>query len=380
MGILLISLLASKEGSSILITIMPEPIQDVLDVRGALRCVRFASGEVGVVGPQGTVLLVVGAFQQLAFAEHGFLKARNRMGGEGGADSVHGRHCVGDERGDERAEDVGDADERVLFIDMKNGALYARMPELVRFGDFEVASIGGYLCTRTKTLYEVQAIPAEAWHGKGGAYLSLPYRGEPDEGIRRRMIWTPGRYQVCLLCGDESGVYWKMQVFEDHSLLVMDDAGNYFHVKKNTRARRVVKAHLGQVNNDADRAMMAHAVREIEERVADRQRREATKAQREATKERERQMAMLVTAEPFSIGNKWGLRSKGRIVVPPIYRRVRRPVGRYCAIETCPGIWGVMAVDGRVEVEARYEDVVVHTDGTVDLTVRPGKVITKKLP
>ena len=185
---------------------------------------------------------------------------------------------------------------------------------------------------------------------------------------------------MCLLCGDESGVYWKMQVFDDHSLLVMDDAGNYFHVKKNTRARRVVKAHLGQVNNDADRAMMAHAVREIEERVADRQRREATKAQREATKERERQMAMLVTAEPFSIGNKWGLRSKGRIVVPPIYRRVRRPVGRYCAIETCPGIWGVMAVDGRVEVEARYEDVVVHTDGTVDLTVRPGKVITKKLP
>ena len=49
-------------------------------------------------------------------------------------------------------------------------------------------------------------------------------------------------------------------------------------------------------------------------------------------------------------------------------------------MESYPGIWGVIAVDGKVEVEPRYEDVVIHTDGTVDLTVRPGKVLTKKLP
>ena len=49
-------------------------------------------------------------------------------------------------------------------------------------------------------------------------------------------------------------------------------------------------------------------------------------------------------------------------------------------MESYPGIWGVIAVDGKVEVEARYEDVVIHSDGRVDLTVRPGKVISKKLP
>lgn len=90
-------------------------------------------------------------------------------------------------------------------------------------------------------------------------------------------------------------------------------------------------------------------------------------------------MAIFVSVEPFQIGNKWGLRSKGRIMVPPIYRNVQSPVGRYCAVETYPGIWGVIAVDGKVEVEARYEDVVIHTDGTVDLTVRPGKVISMRL-
>ena len=67
-------------------------------------------------------------------------------------------------------------------------------------------------------------------------------------------------------------------------------------------------------------------------------------------------------------------------MVPPIYRSLKSPVGHYCAVETCPHVWGVIAVDGKVEVEARYEAVVIHTDGTVDLTVRPGKVITKKLP
>lgn len=90
-------------------------------------------------------------------------------------------------------------------------------------------------------------------------------------------------------------------------------------------------------------------------------------------------MAILVSVEPFQIGNKWGLRSKGRIMVPPIYRNVQSPVGRYSAVETYPGIWGVIAVDGRMEVEVRYEEVVIHTDGTVDLTVRLGKVISMRL-
>ena len=33
-------------------------------------------------------------------------------------------------------------------------------------------------------------------------------------------------------------------------------------------------------------------------------------------------------------------------MVPPVYRSVKSPVGRYCAIEAYPGIWGVMAIDG----------------------------------
>ena len=335
---------------------MEECIEKVLDTRGALRCVRFASGNVGVVNTQGETKLVVGLFQQLNFAGNGFLRVYNRVENE-----------------------EGKANEREFFIDMKNGELYTQMPEFVHFGDFEIAVIGGYLCTRTRKLYEVRAVPAEAWHGKYGLYLALPYNGEPEEKIKKRMIYDLSRYVVCLLNGDESGVYWKMQVFEDYTLLVMDDEGNYYHVKRSTRSKKAVKEYLGVAGNEADRAMLLRDVREIEGQVAERLKKEAAKAKREAEKERERQMATLVSAEPFRIGNKWGLRSKGRIVVPPIYRSVKYPVGRYCAMETYPHIWGVIAVDGKVEIEAKYEDVVIHTDGTVDLTVRAGKVISKKL-
>ena len=232
---------------------MEECIEKVLDTRGALRCVRFVSGNVGVVNTQGETKLVVGPFQQLNFAENGFLRVYNN--------------------------------EREFFIDMKNGELYTQMPEFVHFGDFEIAVIGGYLCTRTRKLYEGRAIPAEAWHGKYGLYLALPYNGEPEEKIKKRMIYDLSRYEVCLLNGDESGVYWKMQVFEDHTLLVMDDEGNYYHVKRSARSKKAVKEHLGVARNEADRAMLLRAVREIEGQVAERLKKEAAKAKREAETE-----------------------------------------------------------------------------------------------
>ena len=46
-----------------------------LDTRGALRCVRFESGNVGVVTTQGKTKLV-GLFQELSFAAHRSRKNR----------------------------------------------------------------------------------------------------------------------------------------------------------------------------------------------------------------------------------------------------------------------------------------------------------------
>ena len=175
---------------------MEGSIKKVLDTRGALRCVRFESGNVGVVTTQGKTKLVVGPFQQLSFADNGFLRVFNRRSSESHQARLN----------DRVASEEDEVSGREFFIDMKNGELYAQMPEFVHFGDFEIANICGYLCTRTQKLYEVKAIPAEAWHGKYGLYLSLPYSGEPEEKIKEVMIWAPPRYVVCLLDGDEGGV------------------------------------------------------------------------------------------------------------------------------------------------------------------------------
>ena len=61
------------------------------------------------------------------------------------------------------------------------------------------------------------------------------------------------------------------------------------------------------------------------------------------------------------------------------YRNICVPVGGYCAFEGNACQWGVMALDGKVVVEARYQKVEIEKDGTVHLTIIPGKVKTINL-
>ena len=321
-------------------------IQTVLDTRGALRCVRFDSGNVGVVTTKGNTKLVVGPFQQLRFAENGFLRVFNG---------------------------------REVFIDMKNGELYAQMPEILEIGGFQLTCIGGYICTRTKRLYEFRGIPEMVSIGKKRLFLNLPVDREPEESIREKMIIKGRYYSVCLLNGDDSGVYWRIAEFDDGTLVVMTDKGKYYHVTRNVRTGKAEKKSLGLVSNEADKAMMMLTVREIEAKVAEKRMKEAAEAKRKAERERKEHLMTLLDSEPFCDGRKWGLMNEGRIVVPPIYRSVKSPMGKYCAVEAYPGIWGVIAVDGKMEVEPKYEKVEIRTDGTVELTVFNGKTVIKKL-
>ena len=265
-------------------------------------------------------------------------------------------------------------------MDMMNGEPYVSMPEIIQIGKFELARIGGMMCTRTKKIYEMLEVPVEVLQGgMNRLYMMLPYDGEPVEEIRKRMTVTKKPYLVCLLNGDDSGVYWLIDTFTDGTPLVMDNEGNYYHAYLDKNTKKAVKTHLGKVDNEAGKAMIAYKAREIsaeQERMV--KEREAA-AQAKAAQEREKKMKAITTAEPFKLGSKWGLRQDGRILVPAIYRSMEAPVGHYSVVEAYPGFWGVIAIDGRVEVEPRYEKVVLHEDGTADLTISSGRVITKKL-
>ena len=67
------------------------------------------------------------------------------------------------------------------------------------------------------------------------------------------------------------------------------------------------------------------------------------------------------------------------MIVPPIYRNLQTPVGNYCAFEGNPRLWGIIMLDGKVVVEARYINVEIKENGTARLTIIPGKTKTVKL-
>ena len=302
-----------------------------------------------MVDEQDTPLITIGPYQNLCFATHGFLKISNQ-----------GRH---------------------IYIDSNNGELYTQIPEFIKIGHFELTSIGGMIYTRTKKIYEISEMPIELVEtGNHGIYLTLPYDRELEEEIKNRMTVVSKPYQVCLLSGADSGVYWLIDTFADGTPLVMDNDGNYYHAELDRKTQKAVKTYLGKVDNEAGKAMMVYKTREISaEREQKMKDREAAR-QAKAAQEREKQIRAITAAEPFRIGSKWGLRQDGRTVVPPIYRSVEAPVGHYSVMEAYPGFWGVIAIDGKVEVEPRYEKVVLHRDGTAELTTTGGRVVTKKLP
>jgi hypothetical protein len=79
---------------------------------------------------------------------------------------------------------------------------------------------------------------------------------------------------------------------------------------------------------------------------------------------------------PFRMGTKWGLKWRDRIVVPHSCRHISIPVGSYRAFEGNACHWGVMALDGQVVMEARYQKIEIETDGQFHLTNIPGEVPT----
>lgn len=157
--------------------------------------------------------------------------------------------------------------ERELFVDSMNGELYSEMPEFVQYGDFEITYIGGWLYTRTKKVYGVKSHPAFVWRGKYDLYLTLPYDGDPEDEIHAKMIDPKAHYDVCLLNGDESGVYWQIRVLEDDSIVVMDDNGEYFHVRRDAKTGKAVKSSIGYIGDEAGRVLMTDIVNQIDTKI-----------------------------------------------------------------------------------------------------------------
>ena len=100
----------------------------------------------------------------------------------------------------------------------------------------------------------------------------------------------------------------------------------------------------------------------------------------EIAKRRLRLLEKPYEAHPFRSGMKWGLKVGERITVPPIYRSMRLPVGKYCAVEKNYGQWGVVALNGTLMIEPKYADIEINPQGIVIGTKVTGRKERMKLP
>ena len=174
-------------------------------------------------------------------------------------------------------------------------------------------------------------------------------------------------HTACILANDDTNWYIVSSTLEDGCIIILDREKNYYHVEDGREKR-----YIGNEQNDGEMIKLISAIRQLREKAS----RKVERIQAEKQKER---LAQLQNAEPFRANNKWGLRLDGRVIVPPIYRSIKEPVGDYCAVELGPQRWGVIQLDGKLIVDTCYHDVDIGKNGTARITVFPGKTRKVKL-
>ena len=325
------------------ITVIPQ-YREVFDICANRAAVRFEDGRTGVVDDSGTPLMVTDRCRRLRFLKGELLSVTKEDGSD-------------------------------CYTDLKTNRTYQERPVIFSYGGIELLRVGETFHSRTRKAYT-------SMHGLHkdslcfyGFYLKIPDYRVPKSCRLVDPVWsTIFDVFACVLEGDDEEVYWCCGCLADRSIVVMDGEGNYYHVEKG-KGKRYIACNAPKAG-EADFASVVEGLRKEAGRRAESVQRE--RQQNEEEKRRKR-LEEIKDVLPFRMGMKWGLKWGDRIVVPPSYRNICVPVGGYCAFEGNACQWGVMALDGKVVVEARYQKVEIEKDGTVHLTIIPGKVKTINL-
>ena len=179
---------------------------------------------------------------------------------------------------------------------------------------------------------------------------------------------------VCILENDDDEYYQLSGELADGSIILADGKGNYYHAMEGREKQYIACDNPKTEDEDFDKVVPSLQA-DAEQRAARKQER----YRREKDQKRQERLESVRSAEPFQSGMKWGLRLGDKVIVPPVYRNIQAPVGNYCAVEAYPHQWGVIMLDGKVVIEARYMNVEIKDNGTARLTMFPGKVRTVKL-
>lgn len=222
------------------------------------------------------------------------------------------------------------------YLDLYSLRMYDSKPKVRRYGKVEVLKVRDRYYSRTRDVYI-----------SSGDFESILF---VDKGFYLSVFENPERY-FCLLPGNYECFYRFRRMLADKSIVVEDSMGHLFHVSEGME-----KEPIHNFNS----------VGRLEERV-----RKRLEAEHEAR--RQKTLDDYQRAVPFCIGSKWGIKVGDRLTVPPVYRMIKPPVGKFCVVEKNYGQWGLIAVDGSVLIEPVYPEITIGDDGVVMVTSVTGK-------
>lgn len=226
------------------------------------------------------------------------------------------------------------------WLDLCNLKTYLHKPEIMRYGDFELLKVRHRCYSRTRNLYSSKQ-----------DYESLIIT---HKGFLLKITEKAGE-AYCILQGDTEEYYRIHHWLPDESVIVHDTKGSFYRVTKEGE-KKECQTDMEQLEKQI--------IREME------------------TAEKKRKQHILDdyrNALPYRSGIKWGLKVGNLITVPPIYRNIRPPVGKYCAVEKNYSQWGIISIDGAVLIEPKYTEVSIKENGMALLTQVTGKKVSVKL-
>ena len=328
--------------------------REFVDSKGEFAIIKLPDGKMTVVNRQGEQVLEPGDYYDMKLLDGNILFYRPRR----------------------KAICYYDLLAKAVIDD---GTNVAGVPQVVNIKGWEFIEYNDIFMSRTQEEFSLPYRPSQYDFLNYGYYMIFRFRPsatgcqvwyyyEGSEG-KMRMSNEESR-NVCFLRNDYEHVYWLCAVLYGERIVVMDSKEDYYLVDSNLKKTYIGCNQPKNENEDLNFVMPRIGKKYYQEAMLQKKEMEAS----ELLLLHEKSEAGHV--ELYQAGKKWGLKVDGKVIVPPLYHHIALPVGAYCAFEQIPRHWGVMTLNGKVIVDAKYEKVEIRDNGIAVLTGILGKTQT----
>lgn len=328
--------------------------REFVDSKGEFAIIKLPDGKMTVVNRQGEQVLEPGDYYDMKLLDGNILFYRPRR----------------------KAICYYDLLAKAIIDD---GTNVAGAPQVVNIKGWEFIEYNDIFMSRTQEEFSLPYRPSQYDFLNYGYYMIFRFRPsapgcqvwyycEGSEG-KMRMSNEESR-NVCFLRNDYEHVYWLCAVLYGERIVVMDSKEDYYLVDSSLKKTYIGCNQPKNKNEDLNFVMPRIGKKYYQEAMLQKKEMEAS----ELLLLHEKSEAGHV--ELYQAGKKWGLKVDGKVIVPPLYYHIALPVGAYCAFEQIPRHWGVMTLNGKVIVDAKYEKVEIRDNGIAVLTGILGKTQT----